>query len=64
MLAKFTAALLIFAKAQASGEVLYPGDMCCNFYKDNNYEGESLQLCYDLDYYGKNGQETFIINNG
>ena len=55
MLAKFTAALLFFAKAQASGEELYPGDLCCTFYTDLNYEGDSLNLFYDLDYYGRNG---------
>ena len=52
-LTRFAAALLITAKANA--QILYPGDLCCTFYKNQNYSGDRISLCYDLKELGENG---------
>ena len=59
-LAKFTAVLLISAKASAA---LYAGDLCCSFYKGPNYSGDSMALCYDIDSHGEDGQMTFKMSD-
>ena len=38
---------LVESQAQASSMV-YPGDLCCNLYRDKDWEGEPLKICYDL----------------
>ena len=34
--------------ANVEPNLIYPGDSCCELYKDYNYEGESLKLCYTI----------------
>ena len=55
-------ASFVLVNSAAAGNV-YPGDKCCTLYRDSNFEGDQLNLCFDEDTYGRHGQQQWILRD-
>ena len=52
ILASFTLALV----NSAAADLDYPGDLCCTIYNNVDFAGASLNLCFNEDRYGHEGE--------
>ena len=64
--ATFTRNLVIYASVLASATLAvdtYPGDLCCRLYADQNYSGDTEDVCYDYETYGADGQQSVGLSS-
>ena len=59
LLSKFAVTLL--AAVETSAVLVDPAPNCCSLFREPNYEGQQVDVCYDEEKYGPNGKQEFIL---